>query len=174
MRKNLFFYLVLLLPVLGKGDVFSLNAGYFIPSDSQTRDVYGSNWLLLGVSYPFNRYETFGEERLEYLTLDYINNSQSGFIDTYKYHSKIVNVPLMYNTRYRSRGKRFYYVYGIGFNYLKVRVEVNGSRASDSKIDIGGRLAFGYGTSQLGMEMQYIEFGRNGNTGLAFVVVGRF
>lgn len=165
---------MLLLPILGRPSTISFNAGYFIPSDSETRDVYGSKWLLLGVSYPFNRYETFGEERLEYVTLDYINNSQSGFIDAQKYHSRIVNVPFMYNTRYRSRGKKFYYVYGIGFNYLKVKVDVNGDRASDSKIDIGGQFAFGYGTSQLGMEMRYIEFGRNGNTGLAFVVVARF
>jgi hypothetical protein len=157
-----------------RGEAIGFNFGYFYPSSSSVRDLYGNAWLNFGVSIPLNTYEAFREERFEYISLDYIHNSNSGMFQTYPYTAYITNIPLIYNTRYRTKGKNFYYVYGIGFNYLKVKVEMGGETDSDSEIDMGGQLAFGYGTNNFALELRYIEFGRTGNTGLALNLIGRF
>lgn len=167
-------FLFLLSSTRGRGERVGLNIGYFYPSSSSVRDLYGSNWFLSGVSIPINVYETSREERMEYISLDYIHNSYSGVFEGYPYDASIFNIPLMYNTRYRSVGKNFYYVYGVGFNYLKVTVYIGGKRESDSEIDIGSQFALGYGTNNFGVELRYIEFGRTGNTGLSLTLVGRF
>lgn len=159
---------------LAKGEGIGFNIGYFYPSSSSVRDLYGSSWFLMGVYVPINVYQAFKEERMEYISLDYIHNSYSGIFEGYAYNADVTNLPLMYNTRYKSVGKNFYYTYGIGFNYLKVKVEIGGSGESDSEIDLGGQLAFGYGTDKLSIELRYIEFGRTGNTGLSLTITGRF
>ncbi|MGB9798309.1 MAG: hypothetical protein ACPLSK_06745, partial [bacterium] len=151
-----------------------VNIGYFYPSSSSVRDLYGNAWFDIGVSLPINIYGTPREERLEYISLDYINNSYSGVLEGYPYTANVTNIPLIYNTRYRSGGKNFYYVYGIGFNYLKVKVEMGGSSERDSEIDVGGQFAFGYGAGNFAVELRYIEFGRTGNTGIALNLLGRF
>jgi len=157
-----------------KGEAMGFNLGYFYPSSSSVRDLYGNAWLDIGVSIPLNTYEAFREERFEYISLDYIHNSYSGVFEGYPYNASVTNIPLIYNTRYRTSGKNFYYVYGIGFNYLKVKVEMGGESDRDSEIDLGGQLAFGYEMKNFALELRYIEFGRTGNTGLALNLIGRF
>ncbi|MBC7329251.1 hypothetical protein H5T88_02720 [bacterium] len=157
-----------------RAETRGFNFGYFYPSSSSVRDLYGNGWLNIGVSIPLNTYEAFREERFEYISIDYIHNSHSGVYEGLPYNAYITNIPLIYNTRYRTSGKNFYYVYGIGFNYLKVKVEMEGASDSDSELDIGGQLAFGYGTKNFALELRYIEFGRTGNTGIALNLIGRF
>lgn len=164
----------LLLPCFANGDGVGLDIGYFYPSSSSVRDLYGNGWLLMGVYVPINVYQAFKEERTEYISLDYIHNSYSGTWGGSDYDASVVNVPLMYNTRYRRGGKNFYYTYGIGFNYLKVKLTMGGATESDSEFDMGGQFAFGYGTDNLSVELRYIEFGRSGNTGIALTLSGRF
>ncbi|MBC7327644.1 hypothetical protein H5T87_05975 [bacterium] len=163
-------------PVLpsAKGSEIGLNIGYFYPSSSSVRDLYGNSWLLTGIFLQINEYQAYREVRTEYISLDYIHNSHNGEFEGYPYRASVTNIPLMYNTRYRNSGKNFYYVYGIGFNYLKVKVEMGGTSDSDSELDLGGQLALGYGTDKFGVELRYIEFGRTGNTGLALTLMGRF
>lgn len=173
--KTVMILFFLLSPLaFGKGESIGFNIGYFYPSSSSTRDLYGNSWVIGGISVPINVYETSKEERTEYISLDYIYNSNSGILEGYPYDVSVTNIPLMYNTRYRNIGKNFYYVYGIGFNYLKVKAEMEGTSDSDSEIDLGGQLAFGYGAGNFGVELRYIEFGRTGNTGISLTVVGRF
>ncbi len=167
-------FLLLLSPYWVRGESIGFNIGYFYPSSSSVRDLYGNNWLLMGISIPLNVYQVFREERKEYISLDYIHNSYSGVFEGSPYDAYVTNIPLMYNTRYQNAGKNFYYTYGIGFNYLKVKVNIGSESDSGSEIDLGGQLAFGYGTDNLGIELRYIEFGRGGNTGLCLTLAGRF
>lgn len=173
-RIKIFLLLLFFSLCLARGEGVGFNIGYFYPSSSSVRDLYGSSWLLIGVYVPINIYQAFREERTEYISFDYIHNSYSGVFQGEAYNTSVTNIPLMYNTRYRSAGKNFYYTYGIGFNYLGVRVEMGGESESDSEIDLGGQLAFGYGTDKFGIELRYIEFGRTGNTGLSLTLMGRF